>query len=135
MVIAFVDDSDFFTSGIDSERKMNEIMKMHVDLHEATGGKIQFEKVVMFSFKWTNGVIMNNDEVAKIGDHIIKRLETNESIKTLGVHINPKLTWENDFFYAKRKLEISVQKLMGTTMEVYQVRMCFNTCVLTNVCH
>lgn len=40
MIIAFVDDTDFYTSGDKSEDEMQRIMSQHVNFHEATGGKI-----------------------------------------------------------------------------------------------
>ena len=53
-VIAFVDDSDFCASGLECERKMQEIVNYYANLYEATGGKVQKEKVMMYSWKWKN---------------------------------------------------------------------------------
>ena len=47
--ISFVDDSDFCTKGDESEIKMQEIVDYCVSMHEATGGKIQQEKVMIFN--------------------------------------------------------------------------------------
>ena len=92
VVIAFVDDSDFIASGQDSEEQMNEIIATHVNLHEATSGKIQHDKVVMCSHEWDGEKATNANAVVTIGSTEVKRLECTESIKTLGVHIEPNLT-------------------------------------------
>ena len=45
MIITFVDDTDIYSAGIDSEKDMQKIMKTYTDLHEATGGLIQKDKI------------------------------------------------------------------------------------------
>ena len=52
MIIAFVDDTDFYTSGEKSEDEMQRIIKQHVDLCEATGGRMQEDKSQMFAWQW-----------------------------------------------------------------------------------
>ena len=133
VVIAFVDDSDFMSSGKDSERKMNQIMRLHVDLHEATGGKVQLEKVMVYGFKWENHVISNEDVRIVIGSNVMQMLDVRESTKTLGVFMSPALDWKDEFSYVKRKMETSITKLMNTELAIYQVYMYFNVYMLTNV--
>ena len=38
MIVAFVDDTDFYSSGEKSEEEMQRIMTQYTKLHEATGG-------------------------------------------------------------------------------------------------
>ena len=93
----------FISGGTDSERKMNQIMRLHVDLHEATGGKVQLEKVMVCGFKWENHVISNEDVRIVIGSNVIKILDMKERTKTLGVHVSPALDWKDEFSCVKRK--------------------------------
>ena len=51
-MIAFVDYGDFCTSGAKSNQKMQDIVNYYVAMHEANGGKVQKEKVMMHSLKW-----------------------------------------------------------------------------------
>lgn len=53
MIIAFVDDTDFYTAGLDSEEEVQKIMKTYTDLHEATGGRIQKNKIQTFAWRWS----------------------------------------------------------------------------------
>ena len=54
IVIAFVEDSDFCTSRVESERKIQEIFNFHETMHEATKGRAQKEKVTIFGWKLKN---------------------------------------------------------------------------------
>ena len=47
--VAFVDDTNFFTAGINVKDKIKEILKLYADLFQATGGKIQYKKTTCFS--------------------------------------------------------------------------------------
>ena len=41
MVIVFVDYGDFCSNGVESERKMQEMVDCYKTMHEATGGSAQ----------------------------------------------------------------------------------------------
>ena len=69
----------------------------------------------------------------KIGDNHVSNLDAEKSIKTLGVCLNPSITWKDEFAYVRKKMHVSVTKLMNTKIEVYQAHTCFNACMLTNV--
>ena len=58
VVIAFVDDSDFCTKGNECEKKMQEIVEYYTSMCEATGGKVQQEKVMMFNWTWKKNTIV-----------------------------------------------------------------------------
>ena len=49
--IACVDDTDFYANGLDCAQLMQEIIDKHVKLCEATGAKIQEEKVKFYCWK------------------------------------------------------------------------------------
>ena len=44
-MIAFVDDSDFCSNGVECELKMQKIVNDYAKMYEATGGKVQKEKL------------------------------------------------------------------------------------------
>ena len=78
-------------------------------------------------------VLKKTDDIVTVGEYAIKKLDASESIKTLGVYLNPMLEWKDEFSYVKKKMEMSMQKLMGTKMAVCQVHVCFNAHMLTHV--
>ena len=51
VVTACVDDADFCTSGDNCETKMQKIVSCCVKMHEATGGKVQKDKVFVHCWK------------------------------------------------------------------------------------
>ena len=50
MIVAFVNDADFYSSGEKSEDEMQRIMIQYTNFYEATGGRIQEEKTQVFSW-------------------------------------------------------------------------------------
>ena len=57
----------------------------------------------------------------------------NKSIKMLGVCLNPMIEWKDQHDHDKKKMKITIRKLMRTEIKVHQDCMCFNRCMLTNV--
>ena len=47
--MAIADDDDFYASGVEIERKIQEIANYYITIHEATGGKAKKEKVIVCS--------------------------------------------------------------------------------------
>ena len=45
MVISWVDDDEFYASGVECERKMQEIANLCTQMNEATGRKVQKRKL------------------------------------------------------------------------------------------
>ena len=64
---------------------LNKVMKMHVESHGSTVGKMQFEKVVMYSCEWSKGQIHSNNGMVHILNDKINKLNVDQSIKTQGV--------------------------------------------------
>ena len=52
MIVAFIDDTDFYSSGEKSEEEMKRIMTQYTKFYEATGCKIQEDKTQVFTWKW-----------------------------------------------------------------------------------
>ena len=69
----------------------------------------------------------------KLKNELIKQLQVNVSVKTLGVHINPRLNWNDEFEYVRKKMIVTIRKLMRTEMKTYQAHMYYNVYMLTNV--
>ena len=65
----------FFSNGVESERKIQEIEDCCATVHEATGEKVKREKVVIRSWKWkTSNVVKVTMSAIISGDKIkIKR--------------------------------------------------------------
>ena len=72
MVIAHVDDADFFTSGENCENKMQEIISFCIKIHEAIGVKVQKEKVSLHCWKWEDQIIKNESMSIKLKNETIK---------------------------------------------------------------
>ena len=76
---------------------------------------------------------MNVKVDIKLKEEVIKQIKVHDSVKTLGVCVNPQLNWNVQFEYVKNKMQNTVRKLMRTEMRVHQVHMRFNTYMLTDV--
>ena len=63
----------------------------------------------------------------------IKMINVKHSVKTLGVHVSPSLSWNDEFEYVKEKMKSSIKKFMTVEMKLHQVYLYFNTYMLTNV--
>ena len=98
IAIAFVDDTDFYTNGIDFELKMQLIIEIYTRLYEATGGKIQQEKIMFYCWKWiyVNGKqqIVQLEATIEVHEEVINIIDVHQSTRMLGVFMNPALTWK-----------------------------------------
>ena len=75
VVIAYVDDADFCTSRDDCEIKMKKIASCYLKIYEATGGKVQKEKVYVYCWKWENYKLQNVKVDIKIKEEVIKQIK------------------------------------------------------------
>ena len=93
--IAFVDDTDFYTNDRNFNEKMQLIMDMYTRLYEATGGKIQENKILYYCWKWCyeNGIRVLKPVEAALYVHgkQIESVDPTKSTRTLGMHINRSL--------------------------------------------
>jgi len=55
------------------------------------------------------------------------------STRTLGVYINPSLCWKSQFEVMKRKLQISITKLVNTDINPYQAALYYNAYMIKSV--
>ena len=62
----------------------------------------------------------------KLKDKIIKQLEANERIKTLGVRMSPSLNRDDECDHDKNKLIISIKSIMRKEMKMCQYHTHFN---------
>ena len=81
LVISFADDSEFVKNGEDWDMKIRKITDTHAELYQDTGGKVQLDKVEMFSFQWTENGITNKPIVVKIGEDEIGLLDSKKAQK------------------------------------------------------
>ena len=101
VAIAFVDGGYFYTSRVESENKMQEIVNFYATMHEATRCKSEKENFMMHSWKWNNKNIVEVPINTKINEKKIKIIEVKNSVKTLGVCETPSLNWRDEFEYVK----------------------------------
>ena len=52
---------------------MQEIVSYCMKMHEATGGKVQKEKVFVCSWKWKDNQIMNANVEIKLKEEVVKQ--------------------------------------------------------------
>ena len=94
-IIAYVDDADFYSNRKDCITKIQEIIALYVKLYEATGARIQEEKVMFYCwyYRMKNGERIIEQIKATIIIHgkEITQIDVNESIRTLGVYVTPAL--------------------------------------------
>ena len=43
----------------------------------------------------------------KLNEEVTKQIMANESIKTLGVHANPKIEWKDQCEHVKKKMQVT----------------------------
>lgn len=65
-MIAYVDDADFYSNGKNCIEKIIEIIELYVMLYEATGAKIQEEKVKFYCWRYK----------MKKGEQVIEQIES-----------------------------------------------------------
>ena len=63
----------------------------------------------------------------------VKKVNTEESSKMLGVHITPSLSWKSQFECMRRKLVIAMTKLLQIDLSHYQARIYYNIFMLMSV--
>ena len=136
-VIAYVDDADFFVNEENFKKKIIEIIDLYVRLYEATGAKIQEEKVKFYWWKYEmeGGVQIIKQIEAEINIHHkkIAQININESTRTLGVHVTPSLSWKTQFEVLRRKVVDAMSKVMNTHLTYQQTTMYYNLYMLTNM--
>ena len=137
IAIAFVDDTDFYTNGIDFELKMQLIMEIYTQLYEATGGKIQQEKIMFYCWKWiyVNGKqqIVQLEATIEVHKEVIKIIDVHQSTITLGVFMNPALTWKGQFEVMRKKINDSIIKLKNMDINSYQASVYYNIYLIKTV--
>ena len=132
-MLAYVDDMDFCKKGTDDGSKMQEIVDYYSSMHEVTGGKVQKEKFMIFSWKWKSNKIVEVAINVIINGDVIKSINMKHIIKALGVYASPFLSWKDEFEHVKLKIKRSIKKLITADMKSHQVHLYFINCMLTNI--
>ena len=83
--------------------------------------------------EWITEKITNKSIGIKLKDEVIKQLQVNNSVKMLGVHVNPVLDWNDQFEYFKNEMRVTIKKLMRTEIKTYQDHVHNNVHMLSNV--
>jgi len=56
-----------------------------------------------------------------------------ESTRILGVHINPSLSWNDQFEVMRKKLHILITKMMNTDVNTYQAAVYYNVYIIKSI--
>ena len=88
---SFEGNTDFFSGGIECELKMQDIVNHYANAHEATGGEVQNDKVIMHGRKWKNYKIVKVPMNVTMSEEKIRMINVKDSIKTLGTCTSPSL--------------------------------------------
>ena len=132
VAVMFVDDADMITEGVEAQDKMKRILKMHDDLHSATGRKIEEKKCKFFAWKyfWKQGKIETQNEIIDLEANEIKvqQIDSKKSERSLGVYVSPALVWDEQFARMKEKMIEAVFKLKNTKIVVPTAHY-FATCI------
>ena len=112
-------------------------MDIYTKLYEATGGKIQQTKIMFYCWKWIykNGkqnIIQLNATIVVHGE-TIKAIDVSQSTRTLGVHLNPAISWKGQFEVMRKKMNTSITKMMNMEINSYQAAMYFNVYMIKTV--
>ena len=96
-----MDDTSFYSGGEEFQNNINKIMSEYEKLYEATGSLVEYQKshCYVWQWKWVQGkeIIVNIKIDVKIHKYIIKQIKSLDTIRALGVFINPSLTWNEHF--------------------------------------
>ena len=116
MQITYVDDTDFFSNGKYCIKQIQKIIDMYVRLYEATGAKVQEEKVKFYCwrYKMVEGkhVIEQIEVVVYIHRKQIIQIDVDKSTRTLGVHVTLTLSWKLHFEMLRTKVVDGIAKVM-----------------------
>lgn len=69
----------------------------------------------------------------EVHGQVIASLDITQSTRTLGVHLNPALSWKGQFEVMRKKMDTSIKKLMNMEINTYQAAIYFNVYMIKSV--
>ena len=130
VTIAFIDDTSFYSNRSGVEKKTQNIINQYTTLCKAIGGMIEKEKIHCYSWQWsTQGEQHTIKDLLiniKLHNYQLKQINNDKTTHALGVYVNPKLNWNNQFKIMKKKMIESTTKLMNTRVNTFQTYLFFN---------
>ena len=130
VAIAFVDDTSFYFNRAQVQHKIQSSIKIYTVLYETTGDLIEEEKSHYYAWQWVKKgdklIIKDIELEIIIHNHKLKQLTSDQIIRALGIHMNPKLDWNEQILKMKQKLTESVTKLISTNINSFQTHLYFN---------
>ena len=137
VAIGFVDDGDLVEDGMHANVDVQELLNVCNCMHVATGGHIEEAKTKYYAWKhrWKQGekVLKRIPTELWLNGKKLVELDFNESQRTLGVCINPALTWTKQFEIMKEKMCVAMSKLRSTPLSIGNACVFFNVCLITQV--
>ena len=106
-------------------------------LHEDTGGNTQQDKIMFCCWKWhyCNGEKITKqveEELAMHGEQT-RSIRMKTSTRTLRMYLTPDLEWKGQFEAMRKKIHMSITKLVNAHTNPYQTTIYFNVHVITSV--
>ena len=118
--VAYVDDTDFFSNGENYEAMIQAIIDMYVKMYEATGARIQEEKVQFYCWQYVmiagRRVCKQIEATIKVHGKKISQISIKRSTRTLGVYVTPTLSWKTNFEKVRGKVVDAMGKLSNTEL-------------------
>ena len=90
---------------------MQKIVSCCMEMHEATGGKVQKEKVLVCCWRWKDNKLTKVNVELKLKEEVIKQMMANVSVKTLGVYLNPMIEWKDQHECVKSERQVTIKKI------------------------
>ena len=113
------------------------ILQVYTRLYEATGRRIEQSK--SYCYKWKQSdkggkrMIIDRPINIEVYSEKLTELKCDETIRALGIYINPSLKQEKQFTIMKQKMLQSIAKIMNTNMNTYQIHIYFNMYLVRSV--
>ena len=104
-LVLFVDDADMIIDREKARKQMQQIINIYDKLYGATGGYIEDKKSTYYAWQWhwKQGQKIAKEIIEQlwVNERLIKQTSIKESVKSLGIYINPKIEWTKQFEMVK----------------------------------
>jgi len=136
-LVSFVDNTDMMTDREKARKQMQKIINIYNKLYGATGGYIEDKKFTYYAWQWHRKQRQKvTKEITKqlwINKRLLKQMSIKESVKSLGIYINPKIEWIKQFEMVKEKLFRTMSKLCSTPLTIANAYLYFNMYLIKQV--
>ena len=138
LIIAFVDDADFFAYGPNAIQNMLRVISKYNKLYAATGGTGQLKKNNFYAWEtvineYGNTTYKNFTCEITVDNTSIEQIPICNATKSLGVMYTPDSNWTEQFDMMKTKMMDALKKLMVTSVLPHHVHVFYHTYLIKSV--